>query len=252
MIHIDIITLFPDDVYNMINFSISGRAIDLGLVSINCVNPRDFASNRHATVDDRPYGGGPGMVMMVEPLKRALQSVTETSDKQTVVSHLSPQGQVLTHEKVRQMTEREHIVLICGRYEGIDERFVEQYVDEEISIGDFVISGGELAAAVVVDAVIRLIPGALGKAESAEQDSFANGLLDCPHFTRPEQLPEGNVPAVLLSGDHGAIEQWRRKQSLGNTWLKRPELIDIDQLEAGDRILLEEFINDHQSDDPQN
>ncbi len=247
---IDIITLFPDEMQQMIRFSVVGRAVENGLLMVNAVNPRTFADNRHATVDDRPYGGGPGMVMMVEPLKGALNEILSTVSSRPVVTYLSPQGRVLDHQMVTVMAKRSHLVLICGRYEGIDERFINAYVDEELSLGDFVLSGGELAAAVVVDAVARLLPGVLGQSESAEQDSFVDGLLDCPHYTRPEHLPEGKVPPVLLSGDHAAIRRWRHQQSLGMTWLKRPDLLDDENMDAEDRTLLEHFIRDHHTDDP--
>lgn len=247
---IDIITLFPDEMQQMIRFSIVGRAMEKGLLTVNAINPREFSDNRHASVDDRPYGGGPGMVMMVEPLKGALNHLLSTSTSEPTVTCLSPQGRVLDHQRVEALARRSHLILICGRYEGIDERFIEAYVDEELSLGDYVLSGGELAAAVVVDSVARLLPGVLGQSESAEQDSFVDGLLDCPHYTRPEHLPEGDVPPVLLSGDHAAIRRWRRQQSLGKTWLKRPDLLDRTNMDAEDESLLEHFIRDHHTDDP--
>ena len=241
---VDVVTLFPDELRRSVEYGVTGRAIEAGLVELYCWNPRDYAGDKRGTVDDRPFGGGPGMVMMVEPLTRCLDAVEADAGPAPVI-HLSPQGRRLDQALVARLAHRDRIVLLCGRYEGIDERLIETRVDEEISIGDYVLSGGELAAGVIIDAVTRLQPGALGKQASAAQDSFTTGLLDCPHYTRPEKLGELGVPAVLMSGDHGNVDRWRLKQSLGRTWLRRPELLAERTLSAPERALLEEFIADY-------
>lgn len=246
---IQVVTLFPDEFRPLVGLGVTGRAIRDGLVHLNLINPRDHAVDRHRTVDDRPYGGGPGMVMAVEPLGTAIRaargfaarSKTGQVDEIARVSLLSPQGKKLDAESVRQLAGRKQLILVCGRYEGLDERLIEQEVDEEWSIGDYVLSGGELAAAVLIDAVVRLLPGVLGDEQSALQDSFANGLLDCPQYTRPETANGMSVPPVLLSGDHQAISRWRRQQSLGRTWQRRPDLLDRVKLSSEDERLLAEF-----------
>ena len=233
-----------------------GRAIKRGIIGLTCWNPRDFSHDRHRTVDDRPYGGGPGMLMKVQPLADAIRAAKRKAGDKAKVIYLSPQGQKLDQSKVKQLAlnntaqQDARLILIAGRYEGIDERLIEQHVDEEISIGDYVLSGGELAAVVTVDAIARLIPGVLGDEDSAQQDSFMQGLLDCPHYTRPEEIDGRRVPQVLLAGDHQAIARWRLKQSLGRTWLRRPDLLESAQLNLEQQNLLAEFQQEyHQADD---
>ncbi len=228
---------------------ITSRAIDNGLLQLGLWNPRDYTHDRHRTVDDRPYGGGPGMVMRVAPLQAALtaakQSLTQKGITGIRVIYLTPQGRRLDQPAVKELAQRPGFILVSGRYEGIDERFLQTQVNEEWSIGDFVLSGGELAAMVTIDAVARMLPGVLGHEQSAEQDSFMNGLLDYPHYTRPESMDGLTVPQVLLSGDHAAIARWRLKQALGKTWLKRPDLLDNIELDGQQQRLLEEFIAEH-------
>lgn len=221
-----VITLLPE-IIEAIYQGITGRAIAKGLVSIDCINPRSFTNDIHQSVDDRPYGGGPGMVMLYEPLKQAILSAKETLGQDTQVIYLSPQGQPLTQAVAQQLTlQQSKLILLCGRYEGIDQRIIDHFVDVELSIGDYVLSGGEIPALTLLDAMIRLIPGALGHDNSAKEDSFnQNGLLDHPHYTRPEQIDGYQVPKVLLSGDHKAIKSWREQQSAINTWQKRPDLV---------------------------
>ena len=238
---IQVLTLFPDEFRPLVGLGVTGRAIAAGQVQLELLNPRDFAQDRHRTVDDRPYGGGPGMVMAVEPLRSTIRAARQRAGNAAKVSLLSPQGQRLDQTAVRELAQRQDLILVCGRYEGIDERLIELEIDEEWSLGDYVLSGGELAAAVVVDAVTRLLPGVLGDEQSAAQDSFTDGLLDCQHYTRPEEIEGLVVPPVLLSGDHGAIERWRKQQSLGRTWLRRPELLDRLELDEQERMLLAEF-----------
>jgi len=238
---IQVITLFPEEFRPLVGLGVTGRAISSGQVQLELLNPRDFARDRHRTVDDRPYGGGPGMVMAVEPLRSTIRAARERAGGGARVSLLSPQGRRLDQEAMRQLAERQDLILVCGRYEGIDERLIELEIDEEWSLGDYVLSGGELAAAVVIDAVTRLLPGVLGDEQSAAQDSFTEGLLDCQHYTRPEEVEGLAVPAVLLSGDHGAIERWRRQQALGRTWLRRPDLLEQAELDEEARLLLDEF-----------
>lgn len=230
-VHVAVVTLFPEMLDAVTGSGIVSRAVKHGLLRVEGVNPRDFARDVHRTVDDRPFGGGPGMVMKVEPLRDATFAARDTVEnvtgKQPRVIYLSPQGPVLTQKRAQELAEEEGLVLVAGRYEGIDERFIEAYVDEELSIGDYVLSGGELAAMVLIDAVTRLLPGALGDEDSARQDSFSgefSGLLDCPHYTRPESFEGRGVPAVLLSGNHAAIRRWRLMQALGRTARRRPDL----------------------------
>lgn len=241
---IDIVSLFPEFVVQIAGHGVVGRAQERGLLSIHGWNPRDHAEGNYRRVDDRPFGGGPGMVMLIDPLRSALQAARDADPRPARVVYLSPQGAPLSQPKVRELAERERLILLCGRYEGVDERLLQAEVDEELSIGDYVLSGGELAAAVVVDATARLLPGALNDAESAAQDSFEgpDGLLDCPHYTRPVEHALGSVPPVLLSGHHAEIAKWRRQQSLGRTWLRRPDLIDRAALSKADRALLDAFL----------
>lgn len=253
---IDVVTLFPEFITGCAGIGVVGRAQERGLFQVKTWNPRDFASDTHRTVDDRTYGGGPGMVMMIDPLRAALDTARAAAGSESTVAAsgggarticLSPQGSRLTQEKVISLAQHDHLVLVCGRYEGIDERFMTEAIDEEISIGDYVLSGGELAAAVLIDAIGRLQDGALNDAQSAREDSFSDGLLDCPHYTRPERHAWGEVPAVLLSGDHAAIRRWRLKQSLGRTWLRRPDLLMRTTLDKQAQALLEEFREEHRA-----
>lgn len=238
----DVITLFPQMFDALTQCGITRRAAEQGLYVLKTWNPRDFTTDNHRTVDDRPYGGGPGMVMLAEPLAAAIAAAKQRQKACGVaksrVVYLSPQGRLLNHARVKELAERpeEGLVLLTGRYEGIDERLIGQYVDEEISIGDYVLSGGELAAMVLMDSLVRQLPGVLGDADSALQDSFVQGLLDCPHYTRPEQFNGEAVPPVLLSGNHADIQRWRLSQSLGRTWLRRPDLLagrDLTKEESG-------------------
>lgn len=238
---IDVITLFPDALLGLTDMGVTGRAIRDGLVQLKVWNPRDFATNRHNTVDGRPYGGGPGMVMTVEPLGSAIRAAKQQQGKDVCVSLMSPQGRKLDQAGVKELVGRPGLILVCGRYEGIDERLIESDIDEEWSIGDYVLSGGELAAAVIIDSVTRFIPGVLGDEQSAEQDSFVDGLLDHPHYSRPEVAGGKAVPDVLLSGNHEAIRRWRRKQALGRTWQRRPDLLESKVLDKEAKLLLEEF-----------
>lgn len=241
-----VITLFPEMFAAITDYGISGRAVEQQLLSVECLNPRDFALDRHRTVDDRPYGGGPGMVMKVEPLQAAIKAAREQLGAGAKVIYLSPQGRQLQQSGVELLSSEQKLIFVAGRYEGIDERFIEAEVDEEWSIGDYVLSGGELAAMVIIDAVVRQLPGALGHELSAEQDSFAQGLLDCPHYTRPEDCNGVAVPQVLLSGDHQRISRWRLKQALGRTWQRRPELLQGREQSADEQRLLQEYIDELQ------
>lgn len=236
---IEVVTLFPEMVDAFSRFGVTGRARENGIYRLGLWNPRDYAGNNHRTVDDRPYGGGPGMVMMAGPLEDALDAAQ--GDCPGRVIHLSPQGGKLDHEKVMGLAGEKKLVLLAGRYEGVDERLIRRRVDEEISIGDYVLSGGELAALVLIDAVVRQLPGVLGDADSAAEDSFVEGLLDCPHYTRPEVYRGERVPEVLLSGDHAKIRRWRLKESLGRTWTRRPDLLEGREMSAEELKLLEEF-----------
>jgi tRNA (guanine37-N1)-methyltransferase len=237
----DVVTLFPEMVRAMLGQGVTGRALTRGLVDLHLWNPRDYTRDVHRTVDDRPYGGGPGMVMKVAPLRAAIRAAKEAAPGQRV-AYMTPQGRRLDQRAVRRLAERPGLTLLAGRYEGVDERVIDHYVDEEWSIGDYVLSGGELPALVLMDAVMRLIPGVLGAADSAEQDSYMDGLLDCPHYTRPESFEGVDVPPVLLSGNHEAIRRWRLKESLGRTWLRRPDLLERKALSDEEKILLNEFI----------
>jgi tRNA (guanine37-N1)-methyltransferase len=244
----DVITLFPEQFQILSGEGVVARALQRGIATLATWNPRDFATDAQRTVDDRPYGGGPGMVMKVEPLRAAIDSASAAAAAagcESRVAYLSPQGRRLTQRDIERIAAAPGWILLAGRYEGVDERLIEARVDEEWSIGDYVLSGGELPAMVVMDAVIRLLPGALGHADSAAQDSYADGLLDCPHYTRPERIDGQAVPAVLLSGDHAAIARWRRQQALGRTWERRPDLLRSRDLDADDKALLEEFIRCH-------
>ncbi|MSQ52824.1 MAG: tRNA (guanosine(37)-N1)-methyltransferase TrmD [Betaproteobacteria bacterium] len=240
----DCITLFPEMFEAITGCGITQRAFDRGLWSLGLWNPRDFTTDNYRRVDDRPYGGGPGMVMLAEPLEKAIEAARSSAAGEVRVVHLSPRGGKLDDARVARLARQERAILLCSRYEGVDERVIELCVDEELSIGDYVISGGELAAMVLIDAVVRKLPGALGDERSAIEESFGadnGGLLDCPQYTRPERYRERGVPPVLLSGHHSDIARWRYKQSLGLTWLRRPELIEsrgLNHLEMG---LLEEF-----------
>jgi len=225
-------------------WGVTGRALEMGLVELRTWNPRDYTSDRHRTVDDRPYGGGPGMVMKVEPLRKAIKQAKNVCGPDALVIYLSPQGRRLDQSTVKRFALLSALVLVTGRYEGVDERLIEAEIDEEWSIGDYVLSGGELPALVLFDAVVRLLPGVLGHEESALQDSHMDGLLDCPHYTRPEDIDGWKVPIVLQSGNHEAIRRWRLKQALGRTWVRRPDLLAERQLDAEQVMLLEEFINE--------
>lgn len=236
----DVITLFPEMFTAVADYGITRRAREQGLWRLALWNPRDFAVDNYRTVDDRPYGGGPGMVMLAEPLEKAIAAARNNQAGGKVI-YLSPQGRPLRHERVLELSQDVGAILLCGRYEGIDERLIGRCVDEEISLGDFVLSGGEIAAMALIDAVVRQLPGALNDADSALEESFAGGLLDCPHFTRPEVHEGVPVPPVLLSGNHAEIRRWRLKQSLGRTWLRRPELISHRLLSSEEANLLEEF-----------
>jgi tRNA (guanine37-N1)-methyltransferase len=240
---IDVVTLFPAMIEGQAGYGIQGRAIANGLLQVVTWNPRDFSLDRHRSVDDRPYGGGPGMVMQVQPLRAALHAARADGDQAPVI-YLSPQGRRLDQARVRELADQPRLILLAGRYEGIDERVIDLEVDEELSIGDYVLSGGELPALVLMDAVTRLLPGALGDAESAQEDSFMDVLLDYPHYTRPEAIDGLQVPDVLLGGHHADIRRWRHKQALGRTWLRRPELLDLQQLDTEQQALLNEFISE--------
>ncbi|MBK8815686.1 MAG: tRNA (guanosine(37)-N1)-methyltransferase TrmD [Methylococcaceae bacterium] len=226
----DVLTLFPEMVKSAAGVGITGKALERGIAELRVWNPREFTVDKHITVDDRPYGGGPGMLMKYQPVHDALIAAKLDCNSLGKVIYLSPQGKPLTQALLAAASKLPRLILIAGRYEGIDERFIEQDCDEEWSIGDFVLSGGELGALVVIDAIVRLLPGALGDEDSAQQDSHVDGLLDCPHYTRPERVNGVSVPEVLLSGNHADISRWRMKQALGKTWQKRPDLLQTKQL----------------------
>jgi tRNA (guanine37-N1)-methyltransferase len=250
VIQFDCVTLFPEMFAGVADYGITRRALEEGLWSFATWNPRDFTTDNHRTVDDRPYGGGPGMVMTPEPLAKAIRAAQgRIPDKPARVILLSPQGVVLDHAKVMELAVRERLVLVCGRYEAVDERLIRRCVDEELSIGDYVLSGGEVAAMVLIDAIVRQLPGALGSEASAAQESFVNGLLDCPHYTRPEVYAGERVPEVLVSGHHAAIARWRLKAALGRTWLRRPDLLAKRALSESERALLAEFRAEHEGKD---
>jgi tRNA (guanine37-N1)-methyltransferase len=241
----DVVSLLPDLFQVLRGQGVTGRAIERGIAELHLWNPRDYTQDVHRTVDDRPYGGGPGMVMMVEPLRAAIEAARAAAPASRVV-YLTPQGRTLDQAAMAEIAAGPGWILVAGRYEGIDERLIERWIDEEWSIGDYVLSGGELPAMVVMDAVIRLLPGALGHSDSAQEDSYADGLLDCPHYTRPEEIDGMRVPEVLLSGDHGAIARWRLQQALGRTWLRRPDLLASRGLSETEQALLDAFIQVHQ------
>jgi len=243
---VGVVSLFPEMFDAITNQGVTGRAVKNGLIEFHCWNPRDFTTDKHRTVDDRPYGGGPGMLMMVEPLKQAIVAAKAAAGEGAKVIYMSPQGRKLDQKGAAELAANEKLILVAGRYEGIDERIIESYVDEEWSIGDFILSGGELPAMTLIDAVARLVPGVLGHNQSAEQDSFSDGLLDCPHYTRPETLDGKSVPSVLLSGNHREIEKWRLKQQLGRTWLRRPDLLQNLALTEEQVRLLSEFQQEYQ------
>lgn len=245
---IGVISLFPDMFRAITDFGVTGRAVKRGLLEINLWNPRDFAHDKHRSVDDRPYGGGPGMLMMVQPLRDAIQAAKQAAGDDVKVIYLSPQGKKLTQSGVAELAQHQKLILVAGRYEGIDERVIQSEIDEEWSIGDYVLSGGELPAMTLVDAVSRLVPGVLGDMASAEQDSFTDGLLDCPHYTRPENLDGVMVPDVLLSGNHEHIRRWRLKQSLGRTWQRRPELLNNLALTDEQAKLLAEYVQERNAE----
>ncbi|OUS30619.1 tRNA (guanosine(37)-N1)-methyltransferase TrmD ['Osedax' symbiont bacterium Rs2_46_30_T18] len=237
-----VVSLFPEMFESITRFGVTGRAIKRELVQVECWNPRDFTADKHRTVDDRPFGGGPGMLMKVQPLKDAIQAARSAAPGEVKVVYLSPQGRQLNHQLVKELGSMQNLILVAGRYEGIDERLIESDIDMELSLGDFVLSGGELPAMTVIDAVSRLVPGVLGHVDSASEDSFAEGLLDCPHYTRPEVFEDQQVPEVLLSGDHAKIKRWRLKQQLGRTYQRRPELLQALDLNPEQQQLLEEYI----------
>jgi tRNA (guanine37-N1)-methyltransferase len=244
VIRFDVVTLFPEMFSALTQYGITSRALEAGLWSLTTWNPRDFTTDNYRTVDDRPYGGGPGMVMLAEPLEKALDGVKKAGGSGKVI-YLSPQGKRLDHGRVMALVKEKSVTLLCGRYEGVDERLLAKRVDEELSIGDFVLSGGEVAAMALMDAVVRQLPGALGDEASALGESFADGLLDCPQYTRPEvwrnATGDAQVPEVLLSGHHENIRRWRLKQALGRTWLRRPDLIEARRLSGDEEKLLDEF-----------
>jgi tRNA (guanine37-N1)-methyltransferase len=244
----DVVTLFPDMLRGLGGYGIQGRALETGLLELVTWNPREYTTDRHRNVDDRPYGGGPGMVMQVQPLVAAIRAARQAGPRAPVI-YLTPQGARFNQARAHMLARTGRVILVTGRYEGIDERVIALEVDEELSIGDYVLSGGELPALVVMDAVTRLLPGALGDAESAQEDSFVDGLLDYPHYTRPERVEGLTVPAELLGGNHEVIRRWRRKQALGRTWLRRPDLLAVLQLDAAQRALLDEFIQEHEAGD---
>ncbi|HYD58426.1 MAG TPA: tRNA (guanosine(37)-N1)-methyltransferase TrmD [Burkholderiales bacterium] len=243
VIRFDVVTLFPEMFRAITESGISSRALSQGLWQLKAWNPRDFTTNNYRTVDDRPFGGGPGMVMLAEPLEKALDAAKAEGGGRVI--YLSPQGRRLQHKRVMELAQEKSLTLLCGRYEGVDERLLVRRVDEELSLGDFVLSGGEIAALAVIDAVVRQLPGALGDDTSALQESFADGLLDCPQYTRPEAYEGLKVPEVLMSGHHENIRRWRLKQALGRTWLRRPELIESRRLSDEERKLLDEFQREH-------
>jgi len=243
---IDVVTLFPAMIEGQARYGIQGRAIEHGLLQVVTWNPRDFSVDRHRAVDDRPYGGGPGMVMQVQPLRAALHAARTDAGPAPVI-YLSPQGGRFDQARARELAQQPRLILLAGRYEGIDERVIDLEVDEELSVGDYVLSGGELPALVVMDALTRLLPGALGDADSAQEDSFMDGLLDYPHYTRPEEIDGLQVPDVLIGGHHEEIRRWRHKQALGRTWLRRPDLLETQRLDTEQQVLLNEFISEYKA-----
>ncbi|MFC6670122.1 tRNA (guanosine(37)-N1)-methyltransferase TrmD [Marinobacterium aestuariivivens] len=244
-----VVSLFPEMFEAVTAYGVTGRAVRNRLIEVECWNPRDFTQDRHRTVDDRPYGGGPGMLMKVQPLRDAIRAARSAGGEGATVIYLSPQGRRLDHAGVRELASRQKLILVAGRYEGIDERLLETEIDEEWSLGDFVLSGGELPAMTLIDAVSRLVPGVLGHRDSAAEDSFCEGLLDCPHYTRPEQFDGMQVPEVLLGGNHEEIRRWRLKQQLGRTWQRRPDLLETLELDREQQTLLNEYIREAQGSD---
>lgn len=241
MLHLGVISLLPE-ILSGLSFGVTGRALEQGLARVDFWNPRDWGLGPHRQVDDKPYGGGPGMVMMYEPLREALCAAKSAMPENVRTIYLSPQGRQVKQSELNQLAANQQaLIFVAGRYEGIDQRILEKEIDEEWSLGDFVLSGGELAAMVYIDALLRLLPGSLGHAGSAEQDSFMSGLLDYPHYTRPAVIDGMEVPEILMSGNHQAIQRWRRKQALGQTWLKRPDLLSTAELTKTDKQLLVEF-----------
>lgn len=241
------VTLFPEMLAAVTSHGISGRAVANGLVSVQTWNPREYATDRHRSVDDSPYGGGPGMVMMVEPLRAAIGAARATMPDAPVIA-MTPQGRRLDHGGVQELARYPALIIVSGRYEGMDQRLLDHDIDAEWSIGDYVLSGGELPAMVLIDALVRTLPGALGHADSAQQDSFVDGLLDHPHYTRPESIDGLDVPGVLLSGNHAQIRRWRLKQALGRTWLKRPDLLRQRSLSGIEKELLDEFVGEYRDE----
>ena len=249
MIHLGVISLFPE-MFASLHHGVCGRAIEQGLAKVDIFNPRDWSTRPHRQVDDKPYGGGPGMVMMYEPLLGAITHAQSQMPKQSKIVYLSPQGKHVRQCDLNELAALEQPVLfLAGRYEGIDERFIDHHVDQEWSLGDFVLSGGELAAMVFIDAIVRLLPGSLGNPGSAAHDSFMHGLLEYPHYTRPESIQGAKVPDVLRNGNHREIQRWRKKQALGRTWLRRPELLELLNLNETDKQLLVEFIVENGGED---
>ncbi len=244
-LHVEVVTLFPEMIRAAASAGVTGRALTRGLVSLGVRNPRDYATDVHRTVDDRPYGGGPGMVLKIEPLRAAIRAARSASPPGSRTVYLSAQGRSFDQRRAAELARLAGLILVAGRYEGVDERLIELEIDEELSVGDYVLSGGELPALLVFDAVTRLVPGVLGDVESAEQESFVAGLLDWPHYTRPEEFEGRSVPEVLLQGNHAAIRRWRLKRALGRTWQRRPDLLGRMQLDAEQRGLLDEFIAEH-------
>jgi tRNA (guanine37-N1)-methyltransferase len=242
--HVEVVSLFPEVVATVGEFGVVGRAQRGGTFTLGVENPREHAGDVHRTVDDRPYGGGPGMVMKYEPLAGAIGAARERAPEGSPVVYLSPQGRPFDQAMARRFAGMPGLILLAGRYEGVDERLIESQVDEEVSLGDFVMSGGEIAAMAVIDAVVRLLPGVLGDDESAAQDSFMEGLLDCPHYTRPEVIEGRSVPDVLLSGDHAEIARWRLQQALGRTYERRPDLIDRMELTDEQQVLLDDYLKE--------
>jgi tRNA (guanine37-N1)-methyltransferase len=248
---IELVTLFPELVESVASFGVTGRARERGLWTLGTRNPRDFATDRHRTVDDRPYGGGPGMVMLAQPLEQAINAAREALSALGVaaarVIYMSPQGEPVTDRRVAELAAQAGMVIVAGRYEGVDERVLERMVDLELTVGDFVVSGGELPALLLIDAIVRQLPGALNDAQSSVEDSFVGGLLDCQHYTRPESYAGRAVPTVLLSGNHAAIARWRLKQALGRTWLRRPDLLAARGMSEEESALLDEFKRERES-----
>ena len=241
----DVISLFPETFDAITKHGITARALEREIYSLNLINPREFTTDNHKTVDDRPYGGGPGMVMLADPLEKAI-TAAKVANVGAKVIHLSPRGKALNHQKVMELSQQKGLILLASRYEGVDERLLQTMVDEEISIGDYVLSGGELPAMSLIDAIVRQLPGSLGDADSAVEDSFVNGLLDCPHYTRPELYKDFRVPEVLLSGNHAKIKEWRLKQSLALTRVKRPDLLAARSLTKEEARLLREVIREQE------